>query len=142
MFELSETDMQDLPPFPDPKGGGGSGPVVPSGPSGDTGPILPVPKGIRPTLAKYRFEVLFWGLRDLKRVHFLAVDRPRVDVECAGISQFIVLMYKVSFKICLIVLSGNYFNNNLNLIIRSRDTVVSDSQCQAEPQLWNDSQVP
>ena len=55
-------------------------------PSGqpDTGPIMPVPKGIRPTLAKYRFEVLFWGLRDLKRVHFLAVDRPRVDVECAG----------------------------------------------------------
>ena len=29
-----------------------------------------------------RFEVLFWGLRDLKRVQFLPVDRPRVDVEC------------------------------------------------------------
>lgn len=46
--------------------------------------ILPVPKGIRPTLAKYRIEVLFWGLRDLKRIHLLTVDRPRVDIECAG----------------------------------------------------------
>ncbi|XP_076380507.1 otoferlin isoform X2 [Megalopta genalis] len=50
----------------------------------DQGPILPVPVGIRPTLAKYRIEVLFWGLRDLKRIHLLTVDKPRVDVECAG----------------------------------------------------------
>lgn len=32
----------------------------------------------------FRIEVLFWGLRDLKRVHLMAVDRPRVDIECAG----------------------------------------------------------
>ncbi|XP_076068132.1 otoferlin-like isoform X2 [Oratosquilla oratoria] len=51
---------------------------------GDIGPILPVPLGIRPTLARYRLEVLFWGLRDLKRIHLLTVDRPRVDVEIAG----------------------------------------------------------
>ncbi|XP_047543400.1 otoferlin-like [Vanessa atalanta] len=44
----------------------------------------PVPKGIRPTLSKYRIEVLFWGLRDVKRIHLLTVDRPRVDIECAG----------------------------------------------------------
>ena len=31
-----------------------------------------------------RLEVLFWGLRDLKRIHLLTVDRPRVDIECAG----------------------------------------------------------
>ncbi|CAG2054115.1 unnamed protein product [Timema podura] len=29
-------------------------------------------------------EVLFWGLRDLKRIHLLTVDKPRVDIECAG----------------------------------------------------------
>ncbi|KAK7066884.1 Protein kinase C conserved region 2 (CalB) [Halocaridina rubra] len=51
---------------------------------GEVGPIIPVPRGIRPTLAKYRLEVLFWGLRDLKRIHLLTVDRPRVDVEVAG----------------------------------------------------------
>ncbi|XP_031355139.1 otoferlin-like, partial [Photinus pyralis] len=50
----------------------------------DLGPILPVPKGIRPTLCTYRIEVLFWGLRDLKRVHLMTVDKPRVDIDCAG----------------------------------------------------------
>lgn len=32
----------------------------------------------------YRLKVLLWGLRDLKRIHFMSVDRPRVDVECSG----------------------------------------------------------
>lgn len=50
----------------------------------DIGPLLPVPRGIRPTLARYRIEVLFWGLRDLKRIHLLTVDKPRVDIECSG----------------------------------------------------------
>ncbi|KAM9635642.1 otoferlin isoform 3-T3 [Trichechus inunguis] len=50
----------------------------------DQGPIMPVPVGIRPVLSKYRIEVLFWGLRDLKRVNLAQVDRPRVDIECAG----------------------------------------------------------
>ena len=31
-------------------------------------------------LVYFRFEVLFWGLRDLKRVHWLTVDKPRVDI--------------------------------------------------------------
>ncbi|XP_043918777.1 otoferlin isoform X5 [Protopterus annectens] len=50
----------------------------------ERGPILPVPLGIRPVLSKYRVEILFWGLRDLKRVNLAQVDRPRVDIECAG----------------------------------------------------------
>lgn len=29
-------------------------------------------------------QVLFWGVRDIKRVHLQQVDRPRIDVECAG----------------------------------------------------------
>ena len=41
----------------------------------------------------HRFEVLFWGLRDLKRIHWLTVDKPRVDIECAGhIIQSSVIM--------------------------------------------------
>ena len=51
---------------------------------GDTGPLLPVPPHIRPKLVKYRFEVLFWGLRDLKKIQFLPVNQPRVDIECGG----------------------------------------------------------
>ncbi|XP_058611291.1 otoferlin isoform X14 [Onychostoma macrolepis] len=50
----------------------------------DRGPLLPVPLGIRPVLSRYRIEVLFWGLRDLKRINLAQVDRPRVDIECAG----------------------------------------------------------
>lgn len=46
--------------------------------------ILPVPNNVRPNLSKFRIEVLFWGLRDLKRVHFMSVDKPRIDVECSG----------------------------------------------------------
>ncbi|GFQ89065.1 otoferlin, partial [Trichonephila clavata] len=62
----------------------------------DRGPILPVPAVIRPTLSKYRIEVLFWGLRELKRVHLMTVDRPRVDIECAGhvLQSSIILNYK------------------------------------------------
>ena len=41
-----------------------------------------------------RFEVLFWGLRDLKRVQFLTVDKPRVDVECGGH----IIQVKIHFK--------------------------------------------
>uniref|UniRef100_A0A3P8YY06 Otoferlin n=1 Tax=Esox lucius TaxID=8010 RepID=A0A3P8YY06_ESOLU len=71
LLQIGPNGKADLPPI--------------EGPTDiDRGPILPVPLGIRPVLSKYRIEVLFWGLRDLKRVNLAAVDRPRVDIECAG----------------------------------------------------------
>lgn len=82
-FELLEIppkqDASILPDLPTPREANGKPPI-----DINKGPILPVPRGIRPTLSKYRIEVLFWGLRDLKRVHLLTVDKPRVDIECAG----------------------------------------------------------
>ncbi|XP_041986381.1 otoferlin [Aricia agestis] len=82
-FELLELPAKKepviLPDLPSPRESNGKPPI-----DIHKGPILPIPKGIRPTLSKYRIEVLFWGLRDLKRVHFLTVDKPRVDIECAG----------------------------------------------------------
>ncbi|XP_034534955.1 fer-1-like protein 6 [Notolabrus celidotus] len=48
------------------------------------GGIYRVPANIRPVLSTYRLEVLFWGLRELKKVQFLSVDRPQVFIECAG----------------------------------------------------------
>ncbi|XP_012507916.1 PREDICTED: otoferlin isoform X3 [Propithecus coquereli] len=71
LLQIGPTGKADLPPI--------DGPV-----DMDRGPIMPVPVGIRPVLSKYRVEVLFWGLRDLKRVNLAQVDRPRVDIECAG----------------------------------------------------------
>ncbi|XP_030026974.2 otoferlin [Manduca sexta] len=82
-FELLEIPPKQnasiLPELPSPREPTGKAPL-----DANKGPILPVPRGIRPTLSKYRIEVLFWGLRDLKRVHLLTVDKPRVDIECAG----------------------------------------------------------
>ncbi|KAI8430628.1 hypothetical protein MSG28_000832 [Choristoneura fumiferana] len=82
-FELleipSKLDSTVLPELPMPREATGKVPL-----DANKGPIFPVPRGIRPTLSKYRIEVLFWGLRDLKRVHLLTVDKPRVDIECAG----------------------------------------------------------
>ncbi|XP_051932224.1 fer-1-like protein 4 [Hippocampus zosterae] len=43
-----------------------------------------IPEGVRPVLRNFRIEMLFWGLRDLKRVQLFEVERPLVMVECAG----------------------------------------------------------
>ena len=53
-----------------------SGPPTAGTPDGGTvlSPHIPTPCT----------QVLFWGLRDLKRVNLAQVDRPRVDIECAG----------------------------------------------------------
>uniref|UniRef100_A0A8C1QKP3 Otoferlin n=2 Tax=Cyprinus carpio TaxID=7962 RepID=A0A8C1QKP3_CYPCA len=83
LLQIGPAGKADLPPI--------------DGPSDfDRGPILPVPIGIRPVLSKYRIEVLFWGLRDLKRVNLAQVDRPRVDIECAGkgIQSALIQNYK------------------------------------------------
>uniref|UniRef100_H3ANS5 C2 domain-containing protein n=1 Tax=Latimeria chalumnae TaxID=7897 RepID=H3ANS5_LATCH len=55
-----------------------------------------VPLGIRPIVRKYRIEVLFWGLRDLKRLQVVSAIRPRVDIECAGkgIKSSVLLNYQ------------------------------------------------
>ncbi|XP_038606758.1 otoferlin isoform X3 [Tachyglossus aculeatus] len=71
LLQIGPAGKADLPPV--------DGPM-----DMERGPIMPVPLGIRPVLSKYRIEVLFWGLRDLKRVNLAQVDRPRVDIECAG----------------------------------------------------------
>ena len=39
---------------------------------------------IRPIFSRHRIEVLFWGVRDMKKLQFTAVTKPRIDVECAG----------------------------------------------------------
>ncbi|XP_039590653.1 fer-1-like protein 4 [Polypterus senegalus] len=43
-----------------------------------------IPDTVRPVLRQFRIEVLFWGLRDLKRVNLFEVEKPLVKIECAG----------------------------------------------------------
>ncbi|XP_055682391.1 otoferlin [Lutzomyia longipalpis] len=81
-FELLEHGSTDVPRLTEPK-------MVISDTKTDKASmnmcsILPVPRDVRPNLARFRIEVLFWGLRDLKRVHFMSVDKPRIDIECSG----------------------------------------------------------
>uniref|UniRef100_A0A671Z1C4 Fer-1 like family member 6 n=1 Tax=Sparus aurata TaxID=8175 RepID=A0A671Z1C4_SPAAU len=67
LLQIPESGEQSLPQLEEQEGG-----------------IYTVPANIRPVLSTYRLEVLFWGLRELKKVQFLSVDRPQVFIECAG----------------------------------------------------------
>ncbi|XP_061486315.1 fer-1-like protein 4 [Rhineura floridana] len=55
-----------------------------------------IPEGIRPILKEFRIEILFWGLRDLKRVNLFEVDQPQVIIECAGkkVESEVITAYK------------------------------------------------
>ncbi|NWR23436.1 FR1L4 protein, partial [Emberiza fucata] len=55
-----------------------------------------IPEGIRPVLKEFRIEILFWGLRDLKRVNLFEVDEPQVIIECAGkkVESEVIASYK------------------------------------------------
>ncbi|NXC22114.1 FR1L4 protein, partial [Corythaeola cristata] len=55
-----------------------------------------IPEGIRPVLKEFRVEILFWGLRHLKRVNLFEVDQPQVIIECAGkkVESEVIVAYK------------------------------------------------
>ncbi|XP_074595836.1 ferlin family C2 domain-containing myoferlin misfire [Brevipalpus obovatus] len=58
--------------------------------------VYSIPPTIRPTLSKYRLQVIFWGVRDLKKFKWSSIDRPRVDIDCGGstISSAVISNYK------------------------------------------------
>ncbi|KAI4503915.1 hypothetical protein M0802_001318 [Mischocyttarus mexicanus] len=47
--------------------------------------IKNIPTEIRPKMTSYRLEVIFWGVRDMKKLHWVPVYRPRIVIECAGV---------------------------------------------------------
>ncbi|NXA09111.1 FR1L4 protein, partial [Sapayoa aenigma] len=55
-----------------------------------------IPEGVRPVLKEFRIEILFWGLRGLKRVNLFEVDEPQVIIECAGkkVESEVIVTYK------------------------------------------------
>ncbi|NWX69431.1 FR1L4 protein, partial [Alca torda] len=55
-----------------------------------------IPEGICPVLKEFCIEILFWGLRDLKRVNLFEVDQPQVIIECAGkkVESEVIVTYK------------------------------------------------
>ncbi|RLU20752.1 hypothetical protein DMN91_007365 [Ooceraea biroi] len=47
--------------------------------------IYSIPPDIRPKMANYRLEVIFWGVRDMRKIKYTPVRRPRIIVECTGV---------------------------------------------------------
>ncbi|XP_076243958.1 fer-1-like protein 6 [Calliopsis andreniformis] len=47
--------------------------------------VYNIPEDIRPKMASYRLEVIFWGVRDMKKINYMPVLRPRIIIECAGV---------------------------------------------------------
>ncbi|XP_040913171.1 fer-1-like protein 6 isoform X2 [Toxotes jaculatrix] len=88
LLQISESGDHDLPPLEEQEGG-----------------IYTVPANIRPVLSTYRLEVLFWGLRELKKVQFLSVDRPQVFIECAGktLRSSVIQKYKANPNFTMLV---------------------------------------
>ncbi|XP_042350086.1 fer-1-like protein 6 [Plectropomus leopardus] len=88
LLEIPESGEQSLPALEEREGG-----------------IYAVPANIRPVLSTYRLEVLFWGLRELKKVQFLSVDRPQVFIECAGktLRSSVIQKYKSNPNFTMLV---------------------------------------
>ncbi|EPY84789.1 fer-1-like protein [Camelus ferus] len=80
LLQVPASGLQGLPPLDPP----------------DVAQIYPVPACIRPVLSKYRVEVLFWGVREMKKVQLLSVDRPQVLIECGGrgVKSCVIQSYK------------------------------------------------
>ncbi|XP_075406693.1 fer-1-like protein 6 [Tenrec ecaudatus] len=80
LLQVPPSGLQGLPPVDPP----------------DVAQIYPVPANIRPVLSKYRVEVLFWGVREMKKVQLLSVDRPQVLIECGGrgVKSCVIQSYK------------------------------------------------
>lgn len=47
--------------------------------------IFNIPDDIRPKMTSYRLEVIFWGVRDMKKINYTPVLNPRIIVECAAV---------------------------------------------------------
>ena len=58
----------------------------------DTGPILPVPKGIRPTLAKYRYV----GVITIKSFRFLCSSQVQYEKDATAIRTYMIFDFSCS----------------------------------------------
>ncbi|KAK1117439.1 hypothetical protein K0M31_016643 [Melipona bicolor] len=47
--------------------------------------IFNIPDDIRPKMTSYRLEVIFWGVRDMKKINYTPVLNPRIIIECAAV---------------------------------------------------------
>lgn len=41
-----------------------------------------IPDDIKPQMVPHRVEVLFWGVRNMKKLYCVQINRPRISVVC------------------------------------------------------------
>ena len=93
-----------------------------SGEHPESGTLLQIPFEIRPKMAIYRLQVLFWGVRELRRHSQLQnVDRPRVEIECGNqvISSSVIRSYKK--------------HSNFTAIVRQMDVRLPEQSLYCPP---------
>ncbi|XP_050311727.1 otoferlin isoform X2 [Anthonomus grandis grandis] len=72
--------------------------------------ILPVPSYLKPIVESYKVEILFWGVRQLKKVNMIRINRPRVTFFCGNKSIDSTVIENA--KKC-----SNFTNNVCSIII-------------------------
>lgn len=70
LLQVSDDLFTELPTDPEPEERSGAG------------MIMSVPEDIRPKMQKHRIEVMFWGVREIKKVQFMSVNRPQAQLDC------------------------------------------------------------
>lgn len=46
--------------------------------------IINIPQEIKPTLVKHRIEIVFWGVRNLKKINMHSINKPKIVVQCTN----------------------------------------------------------
>ncbi|XP_044010396.1 otoferlin [Aphidius gifuensis] len=47
--------------------------------------IYNLPDDIKPKMKSHRFEIIFWGVRDMKKINCISINKPKIILECSGI---------------------------------------------------------
>lgn len=42
--------------------------------------FINIPADIKPTLTNYKIEIIFWGVRHLKKVNYAQINKPRISI--------------------------------------------------------------
>lgn len=61
--------------------------------------IVPIPDDIRPKLTGYKIDVLFWGLRHLKKLRGMSINKPKITLDCtmATLDSDVMTRHELNF---------------------------------------------
>lgn len=82
-----------------------------------------IPEDIKPKLTSYKIDVMFWGVRHLRKLHGISITKPKVTLDCtvAVLESDILHKHEQNFAIHRkeLVVVRNPFSKNLSNIISS-----------------------